>query len=303
MHKISILMNCYNGEKYLEETINSILLQTHTNWEVIFIDNCSTDDSAIIIKKNIKNLKYFKTTTKINLGAARKFGVEKCSKFIAILDTDDIWMPNALEVLYNAIASGDFSVAYGNQILINKYGNQIGKISNLYKGQSGNFFNKLLMQFDIPLVCSLIDKERMFEMNLNFDENIFGSEEYCLFVQMALKSNFIAVTDSLVKYRVHDSLTNQLNDKIHIERNYTLDKIINENPGVLEKYREGFREAFARGIYYKVQFLIKNKQKSYALNEIRKIMFLDIRYFIASIILFLPGYKMWNFFQKLRYHR
>jgi glycosyltransferase involved in cell wall biosynthesis len=303
MDKISILMNCYNGEQYLNETLESVLCQSYTNWEIIFIDNCSTDRSAEIVKEKVKNLKYYKTKENINLGAARNFGVQKCGKYIAVLDTDDIWMPTALNVLYNAIKSGDFSVAYGNQFLIDKNGISIGKVSNLHKGSSGNFFNKLLMQFDIPITCTLIDKDKMFEMNLNFDKNIYGSEEYCLFLQMALKSNFIAVNDFLVKYRIHDSLTSRLNEKTHKDRNYTLNKIISENPGVTEDFKFGFQEAFARGTYYKVQFLVKNKQKKHALNEMRKIMFLDYRYFLTTLILLFPGYLPWKIFQNKKYKR
>tara|TARA_S200000501_G_C20673440_1_gene677386 strand:- start:23 stop:934 length:912 start_codon:yes stop_codon:yes gene_type:complete len=303
MHKISVLINCYNGERYLDATLDSVLSQTYTNWEVIFIDNCSNDKTEQIIKSKIKNLKYFKTKKQLNLGAARNFGVKQCGKYFAVLDADDIWMPNCLQRLYEAINSGDFSLAYGNQILINKNGNEIGRISNLYMGKRGDFFNKLLMQFDIPLVCTLVDKEKMFEMNLNFDENIFGSEEYCLFIQMALKSNFIAVCDFLVKYRVHESLTTKLNDKIYKERIYTLEKVIKENPGVEKKYKRGFREAFARGVYYKVQYLVRSKQKFVALNEMKNIMFLNLRYFLLGLILVFPGYGLWNFFQRIKYNR
>ena len=56
---VSVIMNCYNGEKYLREAIDSIYAQTYTNWEIIFWDNASTDNSAEIAKLSDSRLKYF----------------------------------------------------------------------------------------------------------------------------------------------------------------------------------------------------------------------------------------------------
>ena len=65
---ISIIINCYNGEKYLLKTLKSIINQKYNNYEVIFVDNCSTDSSAKIYKKiKDKRFKYFKTKKKIKL--------------------------------------------------------------------------------------------------------------------------------------------------------------------------------------------------------------------------------------------
>ncbi|MDC0049929.1 glycosyltransferase, partial [Verrucomicrobia bacterium] len=254
MEKISVLMNCYNGERYLDEAIQSLFNQTYSNWELVFIDNCSTDNSSKIVEKYGSKIKYYKTTKNVPLGKARKYGVSKCGKYIAILDSDDIWLPNALEELHKAITSGNYALAYGNIYQINKKGVKIGKITNLHAGTSGNFFEKLLYQFDIPIVCTIIDKEKMLECGLNFDEKIHGSEEYCLFVELALTTNFIAIDKYLVQYRTYDSLTAKLNELIYQERFYTLNKIVKKHPQIRSKYRKAFDVAYARGSYYKAQY-------------------------------------------------
>ena len=96
---VSILMNCYNGEKYLQEAIDSVLAQTYTNWELIFWDNRSTDQSAEIFKSyNDTRLKYFLTPEHTDLGGGRARAFQYLTgEFIAILDTDDIWFPKKLE--------------------------------------------------------------------------------------------------------------------------------------------------------------------------------------------------------------
>jgi glycosyltransferase involved in cell wall biosynthesis len=303
MPKVSVLMNCYNGEKYLSETLESLKAQTFDDYEVVFIDNCSTDGSAEMAKAFGERLNYYKTDENIPLGAARQFGIKHCqSRYVAFLDTDDIWLPHALQTLYGAISSGDYALAYGHQYLIDKDSKDIGEIRNLYAGQKGHFFSKLLKQFDIPLVASIIDKDKMLSMNLNFDENIFGSEEYCLFVQMSVESKFIAIDDYLVKYRVHNSLTMKLNDKIHKERFYTLDKIIHEHEGIKEEYPKEFQEAYARGAYYKAQYLMSQGESLHAFKSLSKYMFVDLRYFILSLLTLLPA-PIWNYVQKKKYKR
>ena len=76
---VSIVVNCFNGEKYLQKTLNSILNQKFKNFEVIFVDNCSTDSSSRIFKK-IKDRRfyYYKTTKKLSLYASRNLALKKC---------------------------------------------------------------------------------------------------------------------------------------------------------------------------------------------------------------------------------
>ena len=68
---VSILMNCYNSEKWLKEAIDSVCAQTYQHWEIIFVDNCSTDSSATIAKSYDDRVKYYRTKSTTPLGAAR----------------------------------------------------------------------------------------------------------------------------------------------------------------------------------------------------------------------------------------
>ena len=75
---ISVVINCYNGEKYLLKSIKSILGQTYKNWEIIFWDNCSTDNSKKILKNfKDKRIKYFKSKIFTSLYAARNMAIKK----------------------------------------------------------------------------------------------------------------------------------------------------------------------------------------------------------------------------------
>lgn len=96
---VSIILNCFNGEKFLKKTLDSIKLQSYKNWELIFIDNHSTDNSKLIFKSyKDKRFKYFKTKKHLSLYSARNFGVNKSKgDFISFIDADDWWIKNKIE--------------------------------------------------------------------------------------------------------------------------------------------------------------------------------------------------------------
>ena len=96
---ISVIMNCHNGETFLEESLKSLFAQSYENWELIFWDNLSTDNSKKILKKfNDKRIKYYLSDNFTNLYEARNLAIEKASgKYISFLDTDDLWTKDKLK--------------------------------------------------------------------------------------------------------------------------------------------------------------------------------------------------------------
>ena len=113
---VSIIMNCYNGEKYLKQSLNSILKQTYQNWELIFWDNRSTDNSKKIYKSfNDNRFKYFFSDKHTNLHDARNLALDKAKgDFIAFLDTDDWWLPYKLEKQIPFFKNEEIKLVYGN---------------------------------------------------------------------------------------------------------------------------------------------------------------------------------------------
>lgn len=95
---VSVIINCYNGEKYLAQAIDSVRAQTYRNWEIIFWDNQSTDRSAQIASSySDPRLKYFYAPSHTGLYEARNYAVAKAQgEFLAFLDVDDWWLPDKL---------------------------------------------------------------------------------------------------------------------------------------------------------------------------------------------------------------
>lgn len=94
---VSIIMPSYGSEKFISKSIDSVLLQTYDNWELIIIDDCSPDESNKIIKEYLSKdsrIKFVKLEKNSGAAVARNKGIEIAKgRFIAFLDSDDLWLP------------------------------------------------------------------------------------------------------------------------------------------------------------------------------------------------------------------
>jgi glycosyltransferase involved in cell wall biosynthesis len=293
MPKVSVIMNCYNGEKYLREAIDSIYAQTFHDWEIVFFDNASTDKSAAIARSYDSRLKYIWNEELIVLGKARKEALLKATgDWIAFLDTDDKWYPHKLETQLNALSNTDYIACYAGVRQITPDGK---KIRDSYpKHHTGNVLGGLLLQFDVNMVTPMFHRKIAIQYGISFDPVITASEEYNLFMRLAAKGIFLVQNDLLGEYRVSiGSLTDQQISKWGFERNYTLDKLELENPGVTNRYLVEFAEARARGNYYDAQYMVSEGKFTEAKGIMRAIKGQDYRYKVLYYLLHVP--YLWNF--------
>ena len=124
--RVSIIMNCYNGEKYLREAIDSVYAQSYKNWEIIFWDNASTDSTSQIAQSYDSRLKYFRSEINTHLGPARNMALEKAkATYIAFLDSDDIYLPFTLKRQVELMESADYGLVYAETLVIDENGKKI----------------------------------------------------------------------------------------------------------------------------------------------------------------------------------
>ncbi len=223
---ISVVINCHNGERYLRDAINSIYAQTYKNWEIIFWDNASTDNSSNIVNTYSNKIKYFLNKDKTTLGQARNLAIKKCNgNFIAFLDCDDIWLANKLEKQIKVMQSDNsIVVCYGNGFYM--YGEQktkskfsSGKNSRFYRG---DIFNHLICSNFINWQTVLINKE-LASNDLFFNENLTFAEDQEILLRLSLLGHFEVLDEPLAYYRIH---------KNNMSNNYLL---------ILEEAREIYR--------------------------------------------------------------
>lgn len=129
---VSIVTPTYNAENYLKYTIESVLSQTYQNWEMLIVDDCSTDNTVAIIKSYIeKDNRITLIELDKNSGAAvaRNTAIEKASgRYIAFLDSDDRWLPNKLEKQIGFMQNNNYAFTYTAYEKINESGEYAGNV-------------------------------------------------------------------------------------------------------------------------------------------------------------------------------
>ena len=114
---VSVIMNCHNGSKFLEQSVNSIISQTYKNWELIFWDNASQDNSKEIISKfSDDRIRYFRSKKFNRLYESRNLAIQNSKgEFISFLDTDDMWQKDKLEKHMDFFSKNiDYEIVYSN---------------------------------------------------------------------------------------------------------------------------------------------------------------------------------------------
>jgi teichuronic acid biosynthesis glycosyltransferase TuaG len=132
---ISIIIPVYNATRFLDETVKTIQNQTYTNWEAIFIDDCSTDNSEEIIKRyqlTDPRIKLYKNETNSYAAITRNKGIdESIGRYIAFLDADDLWVPCKLEKQITFMLHRDCAFSFTGYEFADKNGIPNGKKVNV----------------------------------------------------------------------------------------------------------------------------------------------------------------------------
>jgi len=130
-NRVSIITPVYNSEKFIGYTIDSIINQTYKNWELIVIDDCSSDQSVSIIEDYINsytNIKLIKNTKNEGAAVSRNKGImEAQGDYIAFLDADDLWKPEKLEKQLKHMKAQNSDVSFSSYELIDEHGNKLNK--------------------------------------------------------------------------------------------------------------------------------------------------------------------------------
>ena len=197
-------MNCYNGEKYLQEAIDSVYAQSYKNWEIIFWDNSSKDQSSNIAKSYDSRVKYFFSENTISLGRARNKAIEQSTgSYVAFLDVDDIWYPHKLEKQLSLfLKDNEIGLTYTN---FHNYYLDGSKVpgTTFFKFKKGQVFKELLKTNFIVLSSVIVPKNIIMEFK-GFPKYSWA-EEYDLFLKIAYKYKIDFIQTPLIAYRYHDS--------------------------------------------------------------------------------------------------
>ena len=198
--KVSVIITTYNRSKLLKRAIESVLSQTFKDFEMIVVDNGSTDNTKEIAKDY--NVKYIFQENSGGAAKPKNTGIKVAQgKYIATLDDDDEWLPTKLEKQIELLENSDFDVV-GCNILIN------GKIK--YKiPKYKNLFERMLVTDDMGTGSAIVYKKKVFDEAGLFDENLKSGQDKEMRIRLARDYKFGFVDEYLINYYTgHDNISN-----------------------------------------------------------------------------------------------
>ncbi len=196
----SVVMTVYNAEKYLRAAIDSVLAQTEKNFELIIVNDCSTDSSEEIVKSYTdERIRYFKNEKNLKVSKTRNFGVAQAkTNLIAFIDSDDVWLETKLEKQLKLINETGTRICYGPCGFIDDDGTLLNRVFDVPKSVN---FKRLLKQNVITPSLSMFDKTLLEKYPFEADS---VHEDFVATLKMLKGENLTAysVDEPLILYRL-----------------------------------------------------------------------------------------------------
>lgn len=202
MAEVSIITPCYNSAKFLQETMDSVLQQTFTDWEWLITDDFSTDDSVEIIRTvDDPRIKIIISKENGGAGSARNQSLELAQgRFITFLDADDYWEPNFLEEMIRFMKTENAELAYSNYARCDE--NLHPKLNDFIADKEVTFHN-LLKTCRLSLLSSMYDSERV---GKEFFPAGSKREDHVMWLNLLKKIKVgKPLPKTMAKYRMHAS--------------------------------------------------------------------------------------------------
>ena len=282
---VSVIMNCYNGEKFLHESIKSVLSQTYQHWELIFWDNKSEDGSAKIFKSySDKRFKYHLASEHTLLSEARNEAVKRSSgEFIAFLDTDDFWVKDKLELQIPLFKDSNVGIVYGNLFIVNEKLNT-KKIFLKGKKPTGFILDNLLKNYCTLLATLVIRKSFLNNYQPAFNNLFHIAGDFDLMIRMSVKYKFDCVDKPIASYRIHEKNESLLNRSRQIQELKTWQKTMINYPIIFNNKNFPHINNLINN-FEVVNFILENDLRK-AWPKIKKMpySFKKIKYLIALLL-------------------
>lgn len=203
MKKVSIILPTFNGEKYIEESINSILHQTYKNWELIIVNDASNDNTQDIINKFaeqsfkitvIQNDKNLRLPASLNIGFKKATG-----EYFTWTSDDNIYKENAIEKMVKYLDENqEIDLVSFNTDIINEKGETERQLNEIYENR-----NTLQLTQGCNIGACFMYRKEIAQVVGLYDETMFYAEDYDFWCRIALKGKIAYSDENLYKYRIH----------------------------------------------------------------------------------------------------
>ncbi|MCH2193806.1 glycosyltransferase family 2 protein [Kordia sp.] len=240
---VSVITPTYNAEAFISETIDSVRAQNYANWEMILVDDASSDTTVEVLNTYAALDNRIKVhTLKTNSGAAiaRNTAIKNASgSYIAFLDADDLWKPEKLTKQIAFMQEKDIAVSFSSYELMDEQGNSLGK---MIKALPKVDFSKMVKSNYVGNLTGIYDAEKLGKVYM---PNIRKRQDWALWLTLIKKVGFAySLEEPLARYRIRENSisSNKLN---LLKYNYTI-------------YRKALKFGAFKSILYLIRFLIEH---------------------------------------------
>jgi glycosyltransferase involved in cell wall biosynthesis len=287
--KVSVIINCHNGSDYIQKALNSVISQTHKEFEIIFFDNASTDQTfEIVTSYDDYRLKYFRSDRYLTLGQARNEAIELSSgDIIAFLDADDVWKAQKLELQIKCFTK-DVGIVYtGADIIHNE------KITKSVSNNSieGFVFGELLADYFLVMSSVAVSRAALESLSHFFDPRFEIIEEYDLFLRISVNWKVRCIPQQLTQWRWHEASTTM--EKTHLiskEKKIFLRKLKTEYPTLCQTNAGAIKKVKGKILITMALVLFRNGRSQKARYLLRKSHNVTAKGFFVYFFTFFPHY-------------
>ena len=195
---VSIIMPSYNTERFIRDTIESVLVQSYTNWELIIVDDCSNDNTDAIVRHYLtdERIRYIKNDTNSGAAVSRNRALREAKgKWIAFLDSDDLWEPDKLQEQISFMRDNGYHFSYTNYIEIDEESKSNGKrVSGPKRITKHGMYNYCWM----GCLTVMYDAEIVGLIQI---ADIKKNNDYAMWLKVCKKTDCYLLDETLAKYR------------------------------------------------------------------------------------------------------
>ena len=254
---VSIVLPTYNCAAFLPHSIGSILAQIYNSYEIIVVDDGSTDNTKEVLYPFMQRIKYILLEQNKGLPTARNIGILSAQgKYIAFIDADDLWLPEKLQTDIEYFETHpEVSMVYSKHLNIDQNGRMLDEASQK-RLPSGNIFTQLFSEQNFIITSSVVVRKEIFETTGLFYEQLSNCQDWDMWLRIAFYFKVGGINTPLVKYRHNPhSLSKNRNNVLKYQK-MVIDKIYSnfkdKENGINEKlYKKRLASHYAKvGRYY-----------------------------------------------------
>jgi glycosyltransferase involved in cell wall biosynthesis len=223
--KVSVIVPCYNGEKYVAEAIDSVLSQTYHNFEILAVNDGSTDGTRNILHRYKDSIRILEHENRVNRGQAASLNLalrESNGEYIAILNQDDLWQPEKIQKQVAFLEDHpDIGLVYANGLIIDENGNTLYKIYGSKPMEDGRPEDVLMRCYFLIPTNSLVRASVLKSVG-DFDKRLRAALDHDMAIRISEITKLGYISDVLFYFRKHHQSLTRTRTKLLWREGFTI---------------------------------------------------------------------------------